>query len=104
MAQLSVCLESMFSDDDDESSASPPGLEGVPNTHTKYGTARSTLFVPATAEGMLTLLEGQAPGDIDRFKAWHMDPQFHTVSHVRPGLGEGFPHPQEADGVVRASY
>lgn len=101
--QLSEFFASQFAEDFDESPPpSPPGLEGVPESHTKHGTARSTLFVPATAEGMLTLLEGQAPGDIDRFKAWHMDPEFHTISHVRPGLGGGFPHPKEVDGFAHA--
>ncbi|CAM9179719.1 unnamed protein product, partial [Ectocarpus fasciculatus] len=81
LSEFFVGDASHFSEDDDESPPSPPGLEGVPESHMKHGTARSTLFVPATAEGMLTLLEGQAPADIDRFKAWHMDPQFHTISH-----------------------
>ncbi|CAN0106358.1 unnamed protein product, partial [Ectocarpus sp. 12 AP-2014] len=82
VSELSEFFASQFAEDFDESPPpSPPGLEGVPDSHTKHGTARSTLFVPATAEGMLTLLEGQAPSDIDRFKAWHMDPEFHTISH-----------------------
>ncbi|CAB1113462.1 unnamed protein product [Ectocarpus sp. CCAP 1310/34] len=87
VSELSEFFASQFAEDLDKSPPpSPPRLKGVPESHTKHGTARSTLFVPATAEGMLTLLEGQAPGDIDRFKAWHMDPEFHTISHHVWGL------------------
>lgn len=67
----------------DEASETP-GLEGLPESHSKCGTAKSTLFVPVTLEGKATLVEGQAPIDIDRFKAWHMSPQYHGISHVSP--------------------
>ncbi|CAM9326431.1 unnamed protein product, partial [Hapterophycus canaliculatus] len=58
-----------------------PEVLGLSKAHARWGTENSTLFVSATLEGLPTLIEGQAPNDIDRFKAWHMEPQYHTISH-----------------------
>lgn len=83
-AQLLEIMPSVCENDD---SSSTTDLEGLNESHAKHGTGKSTLFVPATLEGMRTLIEGQAPTDIDRFKAWHMKPQYHAISHVsRKGL------------------
>lgn len=61
-----------------------PGLEGLSDFHSESETVKSTAFVPVTLDGKATLVEGQAPYDIDRFKAWHMSPQYHGISHVSP--------------------
>ncbi|CAM9482483.1 unnamed protein product [Scytosiphon promiscuus] len=58
-----------------------PEILGLSERHAIWGTKGSTLFVSATSEGLPTLVEGQAPNDIDRFKAWHMEPQYHAISH-----------------------
>lgn len=60
-----------------------PEVLGLSIDHARWGTQKSTLFVSATSEGLPTLIEGQAPNDIDRFKAWHMEPEYHAISHVR---------------------
>eukprot|EP00752_Nemacystus_decipiens_P004042 g3701.t1 len=73
---ISVALKHNMEDE-----STTPGLEGLPESHIKNGTAKATLFMPATVEGKSTLVEGQAPLDIDRFKAWHMSPQYHGISH-----------------------
>lgn len=59
-----------------------PGLEGLPDMHAKLGTHATVGVVKVLTEGMPTLLKGQAPMDIDRFKAWNMDERYHAVSHV----------------------
>lgn len=61
-----------------------PELEGLPEFHAKTGTRISTGYVAVSTEGKPTLVEGQAPADMDRYKAWYMDPRYHTISHVRP--------------------
>ena len=68
----------------EEDGPSAPGLEGLPHAHSDRGTHRNVGLIACSAEGMQTLVEGQAPTDMDRFKAWHMDPRYHAVSHVRP--------------------
>lgn len=50
--------------------------------HARLGTHETIGVVPVNTEGMPTLHKGQAPTDIDRFKAWSMDPRYHAVSHV----------------------
>lgn len=68
-----------------------PGLEGLPNMHARLGTHEAVGVVKVTTEGMPTLLEGQAPTDIDRFKAWNMDERYHAISHVsRESRGGGW--------------
>lgn len=77
---------------ENDDSSSMIDLEGLTESHAKHGTGKSTLFVPATLEGKRTLVEGQAPTDIDRFKAWHMKPQYHAISHVS---GTGLVSPRD---------
>ena len=50
--------------------------------HARMGTHESVGVVKVSTEGMSTLLKGQAPTEIDRFKAWTMDERYHAVSHV----------------------
>lgn len=78
--QLGECpLETQKFEDDEPST---PGLEGLPDIHSRLGTHQSVGFVSKYTEGMQTMMGGQAPVDMDRFKAWHMNPCYHAVSHV----------------------
>lgn len=66
----------------DEEGGDTPVLEGLPEIHSTGGAHPHSVYVAMSTEGMPTLMDGQAPADMDRFKAWHMHPQYHALSHV----------------------
>ncbi|CAM9231265.1 unnamed protein product, partial [Laminaria digitata] len=75
-------------DQHEDSGPATPGLEGLPDKHARLGTHETIGVVGVSTEGMPTLVKGQAPTDIDRFKAWNMDERYHAVSHHVWGLDD----------------